>query len=297
MKTEVERGTCWKAHVELVRPKQWAKNVFVALPLLFSGRILIPSAMGLTAIAVICFCALSSAVYCLNDVVDADADLRHPRKCRRPVPSGRVSVRAALVWAAVLAAGGLGVGAVLLPSRFVLFGVLYMANSLIYCLYLKYRVIVDVMSIAIGFLFRLIAGCVAIAVAPSSWILLCGFSLALLLGFGKRRLEFTQLESLTEYRVTLQSYSCEKLDVLLAVTCGLCLVSYALYTTAPETVQTHHTENLIYTIPPVFYGVFRYIFKIQEGRHDGPVEVLLRDRVFWIDGLLWVVMCAVILYV
>jgi 4-hydroxybenzoate polyprenyltransferase len=185
---------------------------------------------------------------------------------------------------------------VLLPGRFVLFAALYMANSLAYCLFLKYRVIVDVMSISIGFVFRLIAGCVAIGVVPSSWILLCGFSLALLLGFGKRRLEFTQFGSATEFRETLQSYSCEKLDVLLSVSSALCLLSYALYTTAPATIQVHRTENLIYTIPPVFYGVFRYIFKIQEGRHDGPVEVLMKDRVFLLNGLLWVAMSAVVLY-
>jgi len=235
-------------------------------------------------------------VYCLNDVVDARSDAGHPRKCRRPIPSDRVSVRSALVLAAVLAACGIGIGALLLPGRFVAFAALYMANSLGYCLFLKYRVIVDVMSIAIGFVFRLIAGCVVIGVHPSSWILLCGFSPALLLGFGKRRIEFTQLEPGTEYRETLQSYSCEKLDILLSVSSALCLLSYALYTTAPETIRVHRTENLIYTIPPVFYGVFRYVFKIQEGRHDGPVDVLLRDRVFLINGLLWVALSAVVLY-
>lgn len=281
---------------ELMRPRQWVKNVFVLLPLLFSGLGEDPWAIGRALIATACFCLMSSAVYCLNDALDAGADSRHPRKRRRPIPSGRVSVRSAFILSAVLAVLGLGIAGVFLSGRVVLFVALYAANSLAYCLFLKYRVIVDVMSIALGFVFRLIAGCEAIGVVASSWMVLCGFSLAMLLGFGKRRLEFTQLEVPVEYRATLESYSREKIDVLLSVSAALCLISYAMYTTAPTTIQIHRTEKLIYTIPPVFYGIFRYIFKIQEGRYDGPVEVLLKDPVFLLNGLSWMAVSAAVLY-
>jgi hypothetical protein len=143
------------------------------------------------------------------------------------------------------------------------------------------------MSIATGFVLRLIAGCVAIGVDPSSWILVCGFALAMLLGFGKRRIEVSQ-EMTENQRPSLVSYSPAKLDVVLGVCTAICLVSYMLYTVAPETIQRHRTDKLIYTIPIVAYGLFRYLFKCQEGgKNDGPSELLLSDWVFAVTGLLW----------
>jgi 4-hydroxybenzoate polyprenyltransferase len=280
----------------LCRPQQWAKNVFVLIPLLFSGSFSNPSALVAAIVAFVCFCFWSSAVYCVNDVLDASADRQHPRKCRRPVASGLVSPFVAMGLAIGLTAAATALAWASSSALFLVLGGVYLANSLAYCVALKRRVIVDVLSIAIGFVLRLLAGCAAIDVVPTSWILVCGFSLALLLGFGKRRLEVGALRQGSEYRPVLDSYSPEKLNLLLGVTATMCLLSYMLYTVAPETVALHHTDKLVYTVPFVAYGVFRYLFKVQEGQHDGPVEVLLKDFVFTLNAGLWVLAVAAVLF-
>jgi 4-hydroxybenzoate polyprenyltransferase len=281
----------------LCRPKQWAKNVFVLVPLVFSGSLVKPELWVPAAAALACFCLLSSAVYCLNDVIDAPADREHPRKRNRPVASGRVPAAAAVGLSLGLVASSAVVGRLLLPLPFLVFAGVYLGNSVAYCMGLKHRVIVDVILIAVGFVLRLLAGCAAIGVDPTSWVLVCGFSLALLLGFGKRRLEVGVLDRPTGFRPVLESYSPEKLNMLLGITSAICLLSYMLYTVAPETVRLHGTDKLVYTVPFVAYGVFRYLLKVQEGKHDGPVEVLMKDPVFAVNAVAWVLSIVAILYV
>lgn len=271
----------------LCRPWQWGKNCFILAPLLFTPAAWDLSGIVAAILATACFCLWSSSVYCFNDILDAHADAQHPRKRLRPVASGRVPFALASALSVALAAGSLAAGFLLLPGSFVLYGCLYLANSLAYCLVVKHRVIVDVMSIAIGFVLRLLAGSAAIGVSPSSWLQICGFSLAMLLGFGKRRLELAGLEKPAEYRLTLKSYDASKLNVLLSIAASICLLSYMLYTVSPQTVALHHTDKLVLTVPFVAYGIFRYIFKVQEGPYDGPVEVFLKDPVFAMTGLLW----------
>jgi 4-hydroxybenzoate polyprenyltransferase len=282
--------------VSICRPRQWTKNVFVLAPVLFSESIGKPANLLSAGIALVCFCFWSSSVYCLNDVLDAKADRQHPRKRHRPIPSGRVSSALATMLGIGLTVLGGIIAYQALPLLFLFFGSIYLANSVLYCFLLKHRVIVDVLSIAIGFVLRLLAGCAAINVEPTSWILVCGFSLAMLLGFGKRRLEVDAVSQTSEFRAALQSYSIDKLNLVLGVTSSICLLSYMLYTVSPQTVQLHHTDKLVYTVPFVAYGIFRYIFKVQEGQHDGPVEVLLKDPVFAINGLLWLVTIIAVLY-
>jgi 4-hydroxybenzoate polyprenyltransferase len=282
--------------VSICRPRQWTKNVFVLAPVLFSESIGKPANLLSAGIALVCFCFWSSSVYCLNDVLDAKADRQHPRKRHRPIPSGRVSSALATMLGIGLAVLGGIIAYQALPLLFLFFGSIYLANSVLYCFLLKHRVIVDVLSIAIGFVLRLLAGCAAINVEPTSWILVCGFSLAMLLGFGKRRLEVDAVSQTSEFRAALQSYSIDKLNLVLGVTSSICLLSYMLYTVSPQTVQLHHTDKLVYTVPFVAYGIFRYIFKVQEGQHDGPVEVLLKDPVFAINGLLWLITIIAVLY-
>ncbi|MBX6314906.1 MAG: decaprenyl-phosphate phosphoribosyltransferase [Isosphaeraceae bacterium] len=284
-----------RAVVQIARPSHWVKNLFVVAPLLFGG---LPTwQAALRAVwAFGCFCLLASGIYCLNDVIDAPADRLHPRKRQRPVASGAIPVPAALALAAVLIGTALLGGRALSP-RFVLIGGLYVLNNLIYFAYLKHRVIVDVLLIAIGFVLRILAGCAALGLQPSPWILACGFSLALLLGFGKRRLEVDAVGLATGYRRSLQAYSAAKLNLLLGITASVCLLSYMLYTVSPQTIQRHGTENLIYTVPLVAYGIFRYLFQVQEGRCDGPVEVLLHDPVFTLIGLAWIAMVGAILFI
>jgi 4-hydroxybenzoate polyprenyltransferase len=283
--------------IRLCRPHQWTKNVFVLAPVLFSESIGKPEALLHAGLAFLCFCFWSSSVYCLNDFLDAEADRVHPRKCDRPIPSGRISPSLAIVLSVGLVGMACLIAILTLPLAFLVFGLVYLANSVLYCLLLKHRVIVDVLSIAIGFVLRLLAGCAAIAVEPTSWILVCGFSLAMLLGFGKRRLEIDALTQSGDFRATLQSYSRDKLNLVLGITSSVCLLSYMLYTVSPETVLRHHTNNLVYTVPFVAYGVFRYLFKVQEGQYDGPVEVLLKDPIFALNGLLWLATVVAVLYI
>jgi 4-hydroxybenzoate polyprenyltransferase len=283
--------------VALCRPRQWAKNVFVLAPLLFSESVLRNTEEALHALAAFgCFCLASSAVYVFNDLLDVGVDRAHPRKRDRPLASGKVTPVDAVVVLALLLAGSAGLMWAALPPPFWVIACLYLGNSLFYCTWLKRHVIVDVVTIAIGFVLRLLGGCVAIGVTPSSWILVCGFSLALVLGFGKRRTEIEGLDGGTDYRPALQSYSAAKLDTLLAIATAVCLMSYILYTVAPETVARHQTSLLVYSVPFVAYGLFRYLFKVQEGKGDGPVDILSKDPVFAINAVLWVVCIVCLLY-
>jgi len=282
--------------VALIRPKHWLKNVFVLAPLMFAVGQNPLAALPAVALTFASFCLLSSAVYCFNDAIDADRDRANPLKKHRPVAAGIIAVPAALAAAAVLAATAITVMASWLPAAVLFVGLLYLLNNLVYSTLLKHHAIVDVMSIAIGFVLRLIAGALAIPVVPSSWLIVCGFSLALLLGFGKRRAELMILNAVPHYRSTLEVYTPAKTDVLLAISASLTLLSYMLYTVAPDTQRIHSTANLVYTVPFVAYGVFRFIFKVHEGRADGPVEILASDKVFALNGILWIVSSAVILW-
>jgi 4-hydroxybenzoate polyprenyltransferase len=281
--------------VKVCRPHQWSKNVFVFAPLLFSQRFTHAHSLIESLLASGCFCLISSAVYVFNDLLDAEADRLHLRKRNRPIAAGRISSIQAVSLIVILIISATITSLALFPVEFMALAGVYIANSVLYCLWIKHKVIADVMSIAAGFVLRLLAGCAAIAVTPTSWIIVCGFSLALVLGFGKRRLEVAQ-EIGTDHRASLQSYSPAKLDTLLAISTAVCLLSYMIYTVAPDTVQRHRTGNLIYTIPVVAYGLFRYLFKAQEGKGgDGPAEILLSDWVFLATGLLWGLAVALIL--
>jgi 4-hydroxybenzoate polyprenyltransferase len=296
----VDRHTRGKstAHAvrQLCRPQEWLKNVFVLAPLLFSGALRHRAAVAAALAAVGCFCLWSSAMYCFNDVLDAAADRCHPRKRLRPVAAGRL----ARAWALVLSAGLALVASVaawaLLPLPFVIAGMCYLANAVLYTLVLKHRAIVDVLSIALGFVMRLLAGCVAIAVAPSAWLAVCGFSLAMLLGFGKRRLEIAHVLVGAAFRPALMAYTVAKLNLLLGVTASLCLLSYTLYTVAPTTIERHGTNRMVYTVPLVAYGIWRYVRKGQEGQHDGPIEVLLADWIFPTTIVLWLLLVLMLIY-
>jgi len=274
--------------VKTCRPKHWLKNSFVVVPAAFSEHYGDVSVWIEAFFAFACFCPLSSAMYLLNDVVDRKADASHPRKRLRPVAAGRILPIAAIVGAISLMAIAVGLAAILLPVEFLAAMGAYTGNTLLYIFLLKNRVIVDVMLIAIGFVIRLLAGSIAVEIEPSSWLLLCGFSLALVLGFGKRRAEVETEGVNSEYRSTLMSYSRGKLDTLLGVTTATCLLSYMLYTVAAETIALHGTNKLIYTVPLVAYGLFRYLFKSQEGRKDGPTDLIIADPVFPLTGLLWI---------
>jgi 4-hydroxybenzoate polyprenyltransferase len=234
----------------------------------------------------------------INDLADVEADRRHPSKRHRPLAAGlvRPGHAAAAAVGLIVAAAAL---AALLPLPVRGLAAVYLANSLAYCFALKTQVIADVLSIACGFVVRLLAGCYAVGLEPSSWLVVCGFSLALVLGFGKRRAEAAQLtdEEQVAVREVLGLYTRPALDTLLGAATAVCLLSYMLYTVAPDTVARHGTERLIYTVPFVAYGLFRYILRAQQGYRHGPTEILTGDPTFVVTGALWAGSVVFILYV
>jgi 4-hydroxybenzoate polyprenyltransferase len=281
--------------VRLARPKHWVKNGFVAAPLLFVRPEPFGHAIGLSALAVAVFALVSSAIYCFNDVLDAESDRAHPTKRHRPVAAGQVSPPLAVAWGALLAACGIALAWWRLPAAFLLVVGAYVLNNVLYNARVKRIQIADVISIAFGFVLRLVAGAIAIGAEASSWLLVCSFSLALFLGFGKRRSELALAANGHLYRPVLKTYTAPMLDSLMSITAALTLMCYMLYTIAPETQQIHHTGNLVYTVPPVLYAMFRFIFKVQEARGESPEELLLGDPLMLIAGAAWVGLVILIL--
>lgn len=283
---------------QLLRPQHWVKNGVVLAGLIFSGSAHDPDKLLVALAATGIFCLLASAVYIINDLADADADRNHPIKALRPIASGRVAPQTALLIALVL-------GLVALAAAFILnrpfFGVAagYLALNLLYSFWLKHIVIIDVMSIAAGFVLRAAAGAVVIKVLFSGWLLIASFLLALFLGFGKRRHELILLENGgVDHRRILKQYSSHLLDQLIGVVTPAVLVCYLIYVISPEVTQKLHTQYLYLTVPFVIYGIFRYLYLIhQEERGGSPTEILLTDRPLLGTVLLWLVTVFLLLYV
>jgi 4-hydroxybenzoate polyprenyltransferase len=221
-------------------------------------------------------------------VLDAESDRAHPTKRSRPIAAGLVSPELGVAWGCLLAASAIALSWFQLPLAVLAVLGAYVVNNVLYNARIKAVAIADVISIASGFVLRLVAGAIAIGVVASSWLLVCGFSLALFLGFGKRRSELALAEQGRVYRPVLRAYTASTLDSAMGITATLTLMCYMLYTIAPETRETHGTGNLIYTVPPVFYAMFRFIFKVQLARGESPEELLLRDRVMLATGGAWV---------
>jgi len=274
--------------VRSMRPTQWAKNLFVLAPLVFGRLLGDRQAVGREVLAFLAFCLASSAVYLLNDLRDREEDRRHPLKRLRPLAAGTLSVAAAVA-ATVSLVLGAGALAVFLGPAFgaVLAG--YVALNVLYTVWLKHVVILDVMSISFGFVLRVVAGAVAVALAVSSWLLLCTIFLSLFLAFSKRRHELTLLaDAASGQRRVLDSYSPAFLDQMINVVTASSVVSYALYAVAPETVEKYRTQHLVYTIPMVLFGVFRYLYLMyQRPDERNPTEAILGDPPFLVNMLLW----------
>ncbi len=288
------------AILEALRPYQWVKNLLVMAPLVFAEKLRDVDAILSALAAFLVFCFLSSAVYLLNDVADLEADRAHPRKRHRPLASGRVSPATAILGAAVLAGGSLVVANSLGPSGrvapFVVWPACYFALNLAYSFFLKGLLIIDCISIALGFIFRVHAGSVVIAVKSSSWILLCTFFFALFLAFCKRRDELTRIDDGSgATRASLRHYSQAYLDQIIPPLAAMSILCYALYTLAPETVLKHG-PNMILTLPIVVFGVFRYLFLVHhKGQGEDPSRVLFRDWPLVASGLLYVLVLYVAL--
>jgi 4-hydroxybenzoate polyprenyltransferase len=243
------------------------------------------------------FCGLSGTVYLWNDVADVEKDRLHPRKRLRPIASGLLPARTATGIAAALACGCL-LASLALGGRFALAAAAYLALNLLYSLRLKQVVILDVLSVSLGFVLRAVAGGLAIRVPVSEWLLVCTILLALFLALAKRRHELTTLsEQAREHRPILAEYSPYLLDQMISVVTASCVTAYAFYTLAPETHEKYRTSALAWTIPFVIYGVFRYLYLVHQKDQGGsPAEILIADRPLLISVALWALAVVAIVY-
>ena len=286
------------AILRLMRPKQWTKNLIVFAGLIFA-RDLFDHTLALKAgFAFALFCAASSAVYIFNDILDRDRDRYHPVKRLRPIASGEVSVGRAMVWLVLLALASLALSP-MLGSAFAVVLTAYVLLMLLYSLKLKEIVILDVMTVAAGFVLRAVGGAVAINVVISPWLIVCTILLALFLGLSKRRAEITGLEpeGAQAHRPLLAEYSTGMLDQMISVVTASTVLSYCLYTMWPETVQKFNTQNLILTVPFVLYGIFRYLYLVYRRGEGGSREaVLLNDLPLLANVVLWIVAVVLIVY-
>ncbi|MFQ5411519.1 MAG: decaprenyl-phosphate phosphoribosyltransferase [Phycisphaerae bacterium] len=276
------------AAVRLMRPAQWVKNVFVFAAWVFGVRYDAPEAFDQflhAAGAFGIFCMLSGAVYAFNDLLDYREDAHHPTKRHRPVASGAISPGLAGVLAVLLAAGG-SYAALQLPQGFAGTAVAYLLLNVIYSLWGKQRMLLDVILIAIGFVLRALAGAEAIEVEVSAWLVVCTFTLCLFLGFGKRRCEIAVMktnERASSHRSTLSDYTPELLMQLLSATGAMAVMTFLLYTLDPNSPS----PLLVFTTPLVFYAIFRYAMVISRGERTGPTDVLIKDRPFLATAILW----------
>ncbi|HWR84005.1 MAG TPA: decaprenyl-phosphate phosphoribosyltransferase [Candidatus Deferrimicrobium sp.] len=284
--------------IKLARPIHWLKNGIILLALIFAGELTDPAKLELALAAIAVYCLLASAVYTFNDLLDRKTDREHPLKKQRPIASGRVSTPLAAAMVLILCAAGL-LTSWLINADFFVTAIAFLGLNLLYSLWLKHLVIIDVMTVALSFVVRAYAGAFAIEVPASKWMLINTLLLALFLAFGKRRHELVMLEGkATSHRRILERYSPYLLDQLIAVITPSVLVMYMLYSFSPEVSLKLGTQNLFVTIPFVVYGIFRYLYLIHKEEQGGsPTRILIGDRPILVTVLLWLITSIVVLYV
>ena len=280
-----------------LRPHQWTKNLVVLAALVFAERLFDGPSVLVASGAFVIFCLLSGAIYLINDLADLGQDRKHPVKRNRPLASGKLSPRFAAGAAVVLLIGGLA-SSFWLALGFGVVATIYFVTMAAYSFILKNVVILDVLIVAFGFVLRAIAGALAIDVAFSNWLLICTLLGALFLALAKRRQELTLLAGgAAVHRRILGEYSPYLLDQMIAVVTASTLVSYALYTSAPETVAKFGTDRLIWTLPFVLYGIFRYLYLVHRKEEGGdPTKVLLNDRPILVTLALWAATLVTLIY-
>ena len=280
-----------------LRPAQWVKNFFVLAPLFFSPHAFSLDTLWRSLAAFGCFCAVSSSIYLLNDLVDCAQDRLHPEKRRRPLAAGRLPVGIAWTAAVGLAVAALSGGMALSPS-FAMVLTAYWGLNVLYTWRLKHVVILDVFVIAAGYLLRVIAGAVVIDVMMSAWLLICTTELALFIAVCKRRHEVTLLEEgARSHRQVLTDYPLPFLDAMIGILTASALVSYTLYTVSDEIVARFGSPGLLLTVPFVLYGFFRYLYLVHHKEEGGDTtQSILTDRAMLIDLGLWVATAGLILY-
>ena len=289
--------------LRLLRPAQWVKNVFVFLPLFFSGRMMDVEAVLASLVAFGSFCLAASAIYCLNDIVDVDADRQHPEKCHRPIASGQVSVGSAYLLTIVLAVGAMLLCLLIAEPcrRYGMMGIVafYILMNVAYSLGLKQVAIVDVFIVSLGFVLRVVVGGVATGIPLSHWIVLMTFLLSLFLAFAKRRDDVVIYESTGErVRKSVYQYNLHFINQVIGLIASITMVAYIMYTVSPEVTERLGTDYLYVTSVFVLAGIIRYLqLAIVDQRSGNPTRVLLKDR--FVQGCIigWVVSFILIIYV
>ena len=282
--------------IRSMRPRQWPKNAFVFVALLFDRKFFDPASVLPVVVAFVLLCLMSGAVYLMNDLADIESDRRHPTKRHRPLPSGRLNPRVAGVAAVVLATISLVAGYFLSRELAVIL-LLYLLSQIAYTFRLKHVVLIDVLTIAAGFVLRIAAGVAVIDVERfSPWLYIFGGFLALFMALGKRRHELVLLGGeAANHRAILDDYNLDLIDRLQGVVTTSAVVSYSLYTFLAEGLPDNHAMML--TIPFVLYGIFRYLYLIHIRNEGGaPEEILLRDRPFQVNLLFYGLTVFVALY-
>ena len=274
-------------YLKAMRINQWTKNLFMFLPLFFDGKLFHLPSFLLMLVGFLIFCFMYSGIYIFNDIIDIEADRQHPKKMNRPIASGKIPVKNAWIFAITLILLSL-IAAAFLKIEFFLIALIVVIVNVLYTFYLKKYPLIDVLTIGILFVIRVIAGVVLVSVKVfSPWLYLMTFMLSLYLGFGKRRSElaaFSGTNNLT--RPVLNGYSIELLDQLITIVSSVTIMAYSLYTFSGPTLPGGNF--MMFTIPIVAYGIFRYHYLLQIKHAGGaPEEIFLKDRQLQITILIW----------
>ena len=286
-----------RAILRSMRPAQWTKNLSVFAALVFAQKFFSVPLFLKSLAAFLVFCLISGGLYIFNDLRDREEDRAHPKKSQRPIARGEVSSSEALAAFLVLEGGSLA-AAFFLNRNFFIAVLIYFVLQLAYSLKLKQVVILDIFVIAAGFVIRVVAGGLVIAVPISSWLLICTTLLALFLAMSKRRHELVLLEEKAiDHRPILKEYSAYLLDQMIAVVTASTLIAYCLYTISAETIAKFGTEHLVWTSAFVLYGIFRYLYLVhRQGKGGSPEELVLQDKPLLLNVLLWIAAVILIIY-
>lgn len=288
-----------KAYLKALRPEQWSKNLIVFAALIFAREFTNTALVTKAVIAFALFCLASSAIYLINDLTDIERDKLHPEKAKRPIASGAVKKSHAVVMAVVFALIAIPGSLYFLNLYFFIAIFSYLVLMVLYSMVLKRMVIIDVMTIAAGFVIRAVGGALAIMVTISPWLIVCTTLLALFLGFGKRRHELVLLDAdAPQHRGILEHYSVGLLDQLISIVTAATIIAYAIYTMFGDVSEKLGVRHLELTIPFVIYGIFRYLYLIHKREGGGsPTKVLYTDLPIIVTVLLWIGSVFTLMYI
>lgn len=284
--------------LKILRPHQWVKNTFIFIPLFFGGSLFDMADWTSSLVAFVAFSFAASAIYSINDIVDVEADKKHPKKCKRPIAAGLISKRQASLLAIILAIAALALPFLLNNWMLSVVIAVYLAMNLCYCIRLKHYAIIDVCIVALGFVMRIVAGGVATDIVLSRWIVMMTFLLTLFLSFAKRRDDVLIMnETGMAPRKNTSRYNLTFINQAITITGGVMLVCYIMYTVSPEVIERFNSPNLYMTSFFVILGLLRYIqLTVVDERSGEPTRLVLSDRLIQLIIAGWIISFAIIIY-